>query len=39
LNSCAETDAEKQKLLELTERYCVIYQTLLQSPTLTASYG
>jgi uncharacterized OsmC-like protein len=33
------TDAEKQKLLELTERYCVIYQTLLQSPTMTASYG
>jgi uncharacterized OsmC-like protein len=36
-----DTDAapsEKEKLLELTQRYCVVYQTLRQSPTLHASY-
>jgi len=33
------TEAEKQKLLELTERYCVVYQTLVRSPELRASYG
>jgi len=26
------------KLIELTERYCVVYQTLLQSPTVTVSH-
>jgi uncharacterized OsmC-like protein len=25
------------KLLELTERYCVVYQTLANSPTVTAT--
>jgi uncharacterized OsmC-like protein len=32
-----DTDAspdEKKKLLELTERYCVVYQTLVRSPDL-----
>jgi len=33
------TDAEKQKLLELTERYCVVYQTLVKAPALAVSYG
>jgi uncharacterized OsmC-like protein len=36
-----ETDAapaEKEKLLELTQRYCVVFQTLRQSPTLHAFY-
>ena len=32
------TQAEKQKLLELTERYCVVYQTLARGPTLRAFY-
>ena len=31
------TDAELAKLLELTERYCVVFQTLAQSPTLDTS--
>jgi uncharacterized OsmC-like protein len=26
---------ERKKLLELTERYCVVYQTLLHSPVMT----
>src|SRR6185312_8017015 len=30
--------AEKDKLLELTQRYCVVLQTLRQSPTLEARY-
>jgi uncharacterized OsmC-like protein len=33
-----DTDAAPEtvaKLLELTERYCVVYQTLKQSPELT----
>jgi uncharacterized OsmC-like protein len=33
------TAAEKQKLLELTERYCVVYQTLARSPDIRASYA
>jgi uncharacterized OsmC-like protein len=33
------TPAEKQKLLELTERYCVVYQTLVRSTAVQASYG
>ena len=32
------TPAEKQKLLELTERYCVVYQTLVRGPALEVSY-
>ena len=32
----ADADAaQKQKLLELTERYCVVYQTLTRSPLMT----
>jgi uncharacterized OsmC-like protein len=37
-----ETDAEPaahQKLLELSERYCVIYQTLKRPPELASSSG
>ena len=30
--------AERQKLLELTERYCVVYQTLTHSPQVTVGY-
>ncbi len=30
-------EAQRAKLLELTERYCVIYQTLQQTPTLSAT--
>jgi uncharacterized OsmC-like protein len=36
------TDAEPQahkRLLELTERYCVVYQTLKQPPPVTSSSG
>jgi len=38
LNIDLDTDAtpsERQKLLELTERYCVVYQTLIRSPEMT----
>ena len=30
-------EAEKAKLIELTERYCVVYQTLLHSPDVVVS--
>jgi uncharacterized OsmC-like protein len=36
-----DTDAseeERRKLLELTERYCVVYQTLRNGPRLSAAY-
>jgi uncharacterized OsmC-like protein len=36
-----DTDAPADKvatLIRLTERYCVVYQTLRQSPQLTVSY-
>lgn len=36
-----ETDASQEELdtlLRLTERYCVVYQTLANSPTLSASW-
>ncbi len=33
------TDEQQAKLLELTERYCVVLQTLATSPTLSASLG
>ncbi|MBL8798820.1 MAG: OsmC family protein [Planctomycetia bacterium] len=33
------TDEQLETLLKLTKRYCVIWQTLQQSPTLTASYA
>ena len=32
-------EAEKAKLIELTERYCVVYQTLLQGPEVVVSLG
>jgi uncharacterized OsmC-like protein len=31
------TEAERQKLLELTERYCVVYQTLARGANITSS--
>jgi uncharacterized OsmC-like protein len=37
-----QTDASAEqlaKLIELTERYCVVYQTLRQSPTIEVSYS
>jgi uncharacterized OsmC-like protein len=37
-----DTDApepEKQRLLELTERYCVVYQTLVGHPSVHMSYA
>jgi uncharacterized OsmC-like protein len=37
-----DTDAaegEKAKLIELTERYCVVYQTLLHGPDVVVSLG
>ncbi len=42
LNISIDTDAaepDKQKLLELTRRYCVVYQTLVQSPSTRIEYG
>jgi uncharacterized OsmC-like protein len=33
------TQEQGRKLLELTERYCVVYQTLRSAPSLTAEYG
>jgi uncharacterized OsmC-like protein len=33
------TPAEKQKLLELTERYCVVYQTLVRGTAVQISAG
>jgi uncharacterized OsmC-like protein len=33
------SEQERQKLLELTERYCVVYQTLVSGPTLSVAYG
>lgn len=32
-------EAAKRKLLELTERYCVVYQTLARSPSVTMTYA
>jgi uncharacterized OsmC-like protein len=37
-----QTDASEEqlaKLIELTERYCVVYQTLRQSPTIEVSHS
>lgn len=37
-----DTDATAEQLaslLKLTERYCVVYQTLRQAPAITVSYG
>ena len=33
------TDEQRTKLLELTERYCVVYQTLKSAPAVSASLG
>jgi len=33
------TDEQLDTLLRLTERYCVVYQTIASSPALTASWG
>ena len=33
------TDEQRQNLLRLTERYCVILQTLRQAPVVEASFG
>ena len=30
-------DEKRQKLIELTERYCVVYQTLKNSPRLSSA--
>jgi uncharacterized OsmC-like protein len=41
LNFDLETDAEQSKidkLIELTERYCVVYQTLKHSPSLQTNF-
>lgn len=32
-------EAEQRKLLELTERYCVVYQTLVGQPSVRMSYA
>jgi uncharacterized OsmC-like protein len=34
----AASSEQMAKLLQLTERYCVVYQTLAQSPPLTVTY-
>jgi uncharacterized OsmC-like protein len=42
LGFAVETDAEADKLatlVKLTERYCVVYQTLARSPAMTATLG
>jgi uncharacterized OsmC-like protein len=42
LSIAIDSDAgpdERRKLLELTERYCVVYQTLCKSPSLTVTDG
>lgn len=33
------TEVERSKLLELTERYCVVYQTLAHRPDIKVAYG
>jgi uncharacterized OsmC-like protein len=35
---CDATPEERRKLLELTERYCVVYQTLSKSPEIRIAY-
>jgi uncharacterized OsmC-like protein len=36
---CDATPEVRRKLLELTERYCVVYQTLCQSPEIRIAYA
>ena len=33
------TEEQRTKLLQLTERYCVVYQTLKSAPPVSASLG
>jgi uncharacterized OsmC-like protein len=33
------TDAQRETLIRLTERYCVVYQTLKSAPPITLAYG
>jgi uncharacterized OsmC-like protein len=33
------SEAEQQKLIELTERYCVVYQTLSRTPEVSVKIG
>jgi uncharacterized OsmC-like protein len=33
------SEADQKKLLELTERYCVVYQTLMRSPEVAVTIG
>lgn len=35
---CDASEEERRKLLELTERYCVVYQTLARRPDLSIAY-
>ncbi|NJN45547.1 MAG: OsmC family protein [Candidatus Competibacteraceae bacterium] len=36
---CDADDAQLNSLLKLTERYCVVYQTLSQAPELSVTYA
>jgi uncharacterized OsmC-like protein len=36
---CDAAQEQKQKLIELTERYCVVLQTLRKSPPVSASFS
>jgi uncharacterized OsmC-like protein len=36
---CDATPDDRRKLLELTERYCVVYQTLCKSPEIRMAYS
>lgn len=36
---CDATPEQRAKLIELTERYCVVYQTLRSSPPLVTSHA
>ena len=39
LDTDADADGEKiATLMKLTERYCVVYQTLISPPPVTVSY-
>jgi uncharacterized OsmC-like protein len=42
LNVALDTDASEEQiatLMKLTERYCVVYQTLVRSPTIVVSHS
>ena len=36
---CDADQESKASLLKLTERYCVVYQTLVNSPPIAESFG